>query len=74
MTPMDDLNELSDVMPSAVPTEAEVAAWQALSKEEQLRRLKLALTDPECSVITEDTMASIRAAAERRWQEREGNG
>jgi len=70
---MDDIDDLTDVMPSAVPTEAEIAAWQKLPREEQLRRLKQVLADPECSLVTDDTMASIRAEAERRMREREGD-
>jgi hypothetical protein len=35
---MEDINDLSDVMPSAVSTEDDIAAWQALPREEQLRR------------------------------------
>jgi hypothetical protein len=36
------------VMPSAVMSEEEIAAWNSLSREEQERRLDIALDDPDC--------------------------
>jgi hypothetical protein len=60
----------SRVMPSATPNEAELAAWEALSREEQLRRLQAKLSHPDCSAVSEATMGDIlghaRAAAKGR--------
>jgi len=48
-------------MPSATPSEAEIAAWQALPRDEQLRRLRLALAHPDCDRVSASTMDDIRA-------------
>jgi hypothetical protein len=53
-------------MPSATPTEAELAAWAALPRDEQVRRYQEALAHPDCSVATDDSMTDILAAARRR--------
>jgi hypothetical protein len=56
-----------DVGPAArPPSEAETAAWQALSREEQVRLYREALAHPDCGVVTEDSMAEILARAARR--------
>lgn len=47
------------VMPSAAPSEADIAAWQALPRDEQLRRLRLSLTQPDCAVATAATMGDV---------------
>jgi hypothetical protein len=52
---------LPDVMPSAAPSEAEIAAWQTLPRDEQLRRLRLILSHPDCDRASETTMDDIRA-------------
>ena len=57
---MTDATTLPDVMPSATPTEAEIKAWQALPRDEQLRRMRLALDHPDCKRVTTATMADIR--------------
>ena len=54
------------VMPSATPTEAELAAWSTLPRDEQLRRYQEALAHPDCSVPTDDSMSDILAAARQR--------
>jgi hypothetical protein len=56
----------SDVMPSAVPTEAEIEAWQALPRDEQMRRMRLSLDRPGCQVESKATMADILAACHAR--------
>jgi hypothetical protein len=58
---MSDAIALPDVMPSAVPSEAEIAAWQTLPRDEQLRRLRLFLSQPDCDRVSEATMDDIRA-------------
>ncbi len=50
-----------DVKPSATPTEAEIAAWQSLPRDEQLRRLSHDLDHPDCSIVSTATMADSRA-------------
>jgi hypothetical protein len=59
---MTDTKTFPDVRPSATSTEAEIAAWQSLPRDEQLRRLRLELNHPDCSVVSSATMADIRAA------------
>lgn len=54
------------IMPSATPTEAELAAWAALPRDEQVRRYQEALAHPDCSAPTDDTMIDILATARRR--------
>jgi hypothetical protein len=51
------------VMPSALPSKAEVAAWNRLSGEEQLRRYRLALQYPDCDRLSDLTMDDILALA-----------
>ncbi len=54
------------VMPSATPTEAELAAWAALPRDEQVRRYQEALAHPDCSTLTDDSMSDILAVARQR--------
>lgn len=58
---MTDTITFPDVMPSATPTEAEIAAWKSLPRDEQLRRLRLELDHPDCSVVSTATMDDITA-------------
>lgn len=64
---MSTTETLPDVMPSAIPSEAEIAAWDALPQEEQLRRLRASFAEAECSRSVPDTVEDIlkeaRAAA-----------
>jgi uncharacterized protein YbaP (TraB family) len=59
MTMVDTL--IDTVMPSAAPTKKEIAAWQALPRDEQLRRMRQMLTSPEASTACDTTMAEIWA-------------
>jgi hypothetical protein len=54
------------VMPSATPTEAELAAWAALPRDEQVRRYQDALAHPDCGTVTDDKMNDILVAARAR--------
>jgi hypothetical protein len=58
---------ISPVMPSATPSEAEIAAWQALPRDEQMRRMQAFFADPDCSRVSPNRMDDIlkraRAAA-----------
>ncbi len=58
---MTDAFALSAVMPSAMPSEAEISAWQELPRDEQVRRLRQVLTSPEASKPSGSTMAEIWA-------------
>ena len=51
------------VMPSALPSKAEVAAWNRLPGEEQLRRYRLALHHPDCDRISNLAMDDLLALA-----------
>jgi hypothetical protein len=65
-------DKLTRVMPSATPTEAELAAWAALPRDEQVRRYQEALAHPDCGTTTDDTMSDILAAARQRIATRNG--
>ena len=45
------------------PTEAELAAWHALSREEQLARYREAIQAPDAGRVSKATMADVLAAA-----------
>jgi hypothetical protein len=51
------------VTPSATPTKAEIRIWQALPRDEQLRRLRAALAHPDCNVVAAASMEEILAEA-----------
>jgi hypothetical protein len=53
-------------LPSATPTEAELAAWDALSRDEQVRRYQEMFKHPDCNNFTTDTPDDILAAARQR--------
>jgi len=57
------IGTMDHVSLSATPTEEEIRAWEALSREEQLRRLRSALTHPDCATATTATMSDILAEA-----------
>ena len=59
-----------DVMPSATPTKEDIRNWDALPRDEQLRRLRAALTHPDCATATPDTMSDILAEAHARADSR----
>jgi hypothetical protein len=47
-------------------TEAELAAWRALSRDEQLARYRQALHQPDCDRISGAAMSDVLAAARRK--------
>ncbi len=49
------------IMPSALPTKAEAAAWNRLSEEEQVRRYREALNRPGSSEAVDDSLQDIYA-------------
>ena len=48
------------------PTEAELEAWNALTRDEQLARYRESLADPDCDRISGASMAEILAEARER--------
>ncbi|MDI1267127.1 MAG: hypothetical protein PS018_28075 [bacterium] len=54
------------VMPSATPSEAELAAWAALPRDEQVRRYQAMFNHPDCNTLANDTPDDILAAARKR--------
>ena len=68
----DATDNIVDVMPSATPTEEDIRKWDALPRDEQLRRLRAVLTQPDCATATPDTMSDILAEARARADSRRG--
>lgn len=54
------------------PTEAELASWRALSRDEQLDRYREALHQPDCDRISDVTMADVLTRARERVAARRG--
>jgi len=48
------------------PTEAELAAWHALSRDEQLARYRQALHHPDCDRVSGAAMRDVLAAARQK--------
>jgi hypothetical protein len=55
-----------DNMAFAMPTGEDTATWNALSREEQLARLRKECAHPDCDVVVDDSMADILALAKER--------
>jgi len=67
------MNEtLTRVMPSATPTGEEIAAWNELPRDEQLKRYRELLTQTGCNTVSGATMEDILAEARRRSTLRRG--
>lgn len=66
---MNDAAALSQAL-SAIPDDREIAEWERLPRDEQLRRLREHLAHPDCAVLTDDTMDDILAAARTRVADR----
>ena len=66
VTMSDTTDKLADVMPSATPSEDDIRRWEALPRDEQLRRLRAALEHPDCATATPDSMNDVLAAARAR--------
>ncbi|QGM98706.1 hypothetical protein [Methylocystis parvus] len=66
----DQLSLIRSVTPSATPSEAEIEAWRELSRDEQLRRMRSALSSAEaatpCDASMKEIWAEIEAAASPR--------
>lgn len=61
---MSETDTITNVMPSATPSEAEIEAWNALPRDEQLKRLRLALAHPDCTTPSTSTMTDILKRAQ----------
>ncbi len=60
------------VMPSATPSTEDIEKWNALARDEQLRRLRAALTHPDCAVPASETMSDILVEARARAKSNRG--
>lgn len=58
---MSDTKIFPDVMPSATPSDADIVAWQSLPRDEQVRRMRLELSHPDCGAVGTATFDEIRA-------------
>lgn len=56
-------HSVSEVRPKATPSLEEIAVWEAVPPEEQLRRLRESFEDPECSRLSNRSMEEILAEA-----------
>ena len=56
----------TDSMAFAMPTGEDIAVWNALSREDQLARLRKECAHPDCDTISDDSMADILALAKKR--------
>ena len=45
----------------AAPRQEDIDAWQALPRDEQLRRLRAHMARPECAEVSDATMSEILA-------------
>ena len=54
------------VLSALPPAEAELAAWNALTRDEQIARYRSVLTSPACQTVTTASMDDIREAARQR--------
>jgi hypothetical protein len=53
-------------MPSALPpSEAELAEWNALTRDEQIARYREFFAHPDCNTFTNETAEEVVAAAQR---------
>jgi hypothetical protein len=68
----ESVENLSRVVPSAAPSEDEIAAWQTLPRDEQLRRLRTRLTNPDCAEVSDATMSDILGRAKAAAKLRQG--
>ena len=68
----DTPGSLTDVMPSATPSEEDIRRWESLPRNEQLRRLRAALAHSDCSTVTTDSMNDVLVAARARLESRRG--
>ncbi|MGO8954431.1 MAG: hypothetical protein ACLPWS_17080 [Rhodomicrobium sp.] len=63
-----------DSMAFAMPTGEDIAAWSALSREEQLAPLRQECAHPDCDAVIDDSMAGILALAKERAAQKQHAG
>lgn len=68
----DTAETLSHVTPSAAPHDADIAAWQTLPRDEQLRRLQARLAHSDCATVSTATMGDILSRAQAAAKLRHG--
>ena len=68
----ESIEALSRVVPSAAPSDDEIAAWQTLPRDEQLRRLQARLTHPDFATVSDATMSDILSRAQAAAKLRHG--
>jgi len=54
------------IMPSATPSDDDARRWEALPRDEQLRRMRQTLVEARDSGITSRSMDDIKEAAQQR--------
>ena len=64
---------LTKVVPSASPSDADIAAWQDLPRDEQVRLMQEALAHPDCARVGTANMAELRARGQE-LAEKQRNG
>ncbi|MGJ4947588.1 hypothetical protein [Bradyrhizobium sp. HKCCYLS20291] len=63
----------TDAYPSALPpSAAELAEWNALTRDEQIARVREFFAHPDCETFTDETAEDIIAAARQRAAARRG--
>ena len=60
----DTSDTLARIEPTATPGDADISAWQALPRDEQLRRLRLYLAHPDCEIASTASMSDILRRAQ----------
>ena len=64
---------MARTMPSPLPpTKAELAAWNGLTRDEQIARYREYLAHPDCDRISSATMIDVLAEARARVASRRG--
>jgi hypothetical protein len=63
-------DQLANTHPSAMPTEAALGAWEALSRDEQICRYQGLFAQPDCNIFSSDTPDDILLAARQRVAQR----
>jgi hypothetical protein len=52
---------LTKFIPSAMPSDADIAAWQDLPRDDRVRLMQEALAYPDCGQVGTASMAELRA-------------
>lgn len=64
---MSETKTITDnITPSATPTEDDIRRWQALPRDEQVKRLRQTLSEAAASGISDKSMDDIEVAAKER--------